>query len=54
VQEIITEAQLGKMKHQPGKKMMDSVEVLVNAELNLARDEAGSIAFKNLDPQNKI
>jgi DNA-directed RNA polymerase II subunit RPB1 len=33
---------------------MESLEVKVNNKLNLARDEAGSLAFKNLDPNNKI
>lgn len=34
--------------------MMESFEAKVNNQLNQARDEAGQLAFKNLDPQNKI
>lgn len=42
------------MKFQPGKGLMESLEMKVNNKLNVARDEAGQIAFTNLDPSNKI
>ncbi|CDW74169.1 dna-directed rna polymerase ii subunit rpb1-like [Stylonychia lemnae] len=51
---IIKKAELGKLTTQPGKNMMESFEYMVNNKLNQARDEAGHIAFKNLDPLNKI
>ena len=34
--------------------MIESFEAQVNTELNTARDQAGSLAFKDLDPKNKI
>jgi DNA-directed RNA polymerase II subunit RPB1 len=39
---------------QPGKNMMESFEAQVNQELNAARDQAGSLAFRDLDKKNKI
>ena len=34
--------------------MIDSFEASVNQELNEARDQSGTLAFKNLDSFNKI
>jgi hypothetical protein len=34
--------------------MLESFEASVNKKLNNARDQAGSIAFRDLDPWNKI
>jgi len=34
--------------------MLESFEVKVNEQLNKARDKAGLLAFKDLDPKNKI
>lgn len=34
--------------------MMESFEAQVNQELNAARDQAGTLAFKDLDRKNKI
>jgi len=33
---------------------MESFEAQVNQELNAARDQAGTLAFKDLDRKNKI
>ena len=54
VRKIIERAEKGKLKFQPGKNLLESLEVEVNNNLNRARDEAGQLAFKDLDPQNKI
>lgn len=47
---IIDKTERGQLKFQPGKNLMESFEVKVNMRLNQARDEAGQLAFKALDP----
>ena len=34
--------------------MVETFEALVNSKLNVARDEAGKAAYKNLGDENKI
>jgi hypothetical protein len=34
--------------------MVESFESKINSKLNIARDEAGNLAFIGLDPWNKI
>ena len=54
VYRIIDKAERGRLKFQPGKNLMESFEAKVNNTLNKARDEAGQLAFKDLDIGNKI
>lgn len=41
VYKIVEKAEKGELKFQPGKNLLESLEVKVNATLNMARDEAG-------------
>lgn len=54
VAKSIKKAESGRLKLQPGKNLLESLEFEINGDLNRARDEAGQLAFKDLDPQNKI
>ena len=54
VKKTIKRAEKGQLQFQPGKNLLESLEFEVNNDLNRARDEAGQLAFKDLDPWNKI
>jgi len=54
VQEILTEAQRGRLETQPGKTMYQSFEASVNQKLNAAREEAGKIGSESLTDANNI
>ena len=48
VDEIVAKAQLGKLKAQAGRNMMESFEFEINRILNAARDDAGNLALNDL------
>lgn len=54
VRKIVNQTQHGRLKSQPGKNLMESFEHQINKSLNAARDEAGSLALKNLDKDNRL
>lgn len=54
VRKIINMTQYGRLKSQPGKSTIESFEHQVNRRLNAARDEAGRIALKALDSDNRL
>ena len=54
VQKIIQNSQIGKLKSQPGKTMIESFEAQVNQQLNDARDKSGNIALEDLSNINRL
>lgn len=54
VQKIVANSQVGKLKSQPGKSMIESFEAQVNQQLNDARDKSGNIALEDLSQQNRL
>lgn len=54
VQKIINNSQIGKLKQQPGKTMIESFEAQVNQQLNDARDKSGNIALEDLSQHNRL
>lgn len=48
VSKVLKQAQMGKLKSQPGKSMMESFEATVNVTLNEARDKSGQMALGDL------
>jgi DNA-directed RNA polymerase II subunit RPB1 len=54
VQKVIQNAQIGKLKSQPGKSMIQSFEAQVNQQLNDARDKSGNIALEDLSQHNRL
>lgn len=54
VNEIIAHSQIGKLKSQPGKSMIESFEAQVNQQLNDARDKSGNIALEDLSSVNRL
>ena len=54
VQKIVLNSQVGKLKSQPGKSMIESFEAQVNQQLNDARDKSGNIALEDLSQHNRL
>jgi DNA-directed RNA polymerase II subunit RPB1 len=54
VQGIILNSQIGKLKSQPGKSMIEGFEAQVNQQLNDARDKSGNIALEDLSQHNRL
>jgi DNA-directed RNA polymerase II subunit RPB1 len=54
VQKVIQNSQIGKLKSQPGKTMIESFEAEVNQQLNDARDKSGNIALEDLSNANRL
>ncbi len=54
VRKVIRRTQLGKLKQQPGKSTMESFEMVVNNELNIARNKAGQVVLDALAPTNRL
>jgi DNA-directed RNA polymerase II subunit RPB1 len=54
VQKVITNSQIGNLKSQPGKGMIESFEAQVNQQLNDARDKSGNIALEDLSQVNRL
>jgi DNA-directed RNA polymerase II subunit RPB1 len=54
VQKIVQNSQIGKLKSQPGKSMIESFEAQINQQLNDARDKSGNIALEDLSNVNRL
>ena len=52
--QIISDSQVGKLKSQPGKSMVESFEAQINQKLNDARDKSGNIALEDLSNENRL
>ena len=54
INKYLNQAQVGTLECQPGKNMVDSFELKVNAELNNARDNIGKLVQDFLSPKNHL
>lgn len=54
VKKVMQSAQLGQLKTQPGKSMMESFEASINKTLNSARDVSGNMALADLQSWNRL
>jgi len=54
VHKIVQNSQIGQLKSQPGKSMIESFEAQVNQQLNDARDKSGNIALEDLSATNRL
>ena len=54
VQKVVQNSQIGKLKSQPGKSMIESFEAQINQQLNDARDKSGNIALEDLSNVNRL
>ncbi|QDZ21005.1 DNA-directed RNA polymerase II [Chloropicon primus] len=54
VEDLIQEAQAGKLEPQPGRTLVESFEAKVNASLNKARDKAGKNAQASISDLNNV
>ena len=54
VQDLIDDAQNGKLEPQPGRTLVETFEAKVNASLNKARDRAGKNAQASISDLNNV
>ena len=54
MQKVVQNSQIGKLKSQPGKSMIESFEAQINQQLNDARDKSGNIALDDLSNTNRL